>query len=66
MKICPNCGAENEANALICVLCEYEFDIEENGLSADDTSSNEYVSNEIPGLDMKMVFMELIFRQSVM
>lgn len=26
MKICPNCGAENEGNALTCILCEFEFD----------------------------------------
>ena len=26
MRICPNCGAENEDNALTCILCELEFD----------------------------------------
>ena len=26
MRICPNCGAENNDNALSCVLCEFEFD----------------------------------------
>lgn len=31
MKICPNCGAENEDNALTCILCEFEFDVEESG-----------------------------------
>lgn len=25
MRICPNCGAENDDNALKCVLCEFEF-----------------------------------------
>lgn len=29
MKICPNCGAENNDNALNCVLCEFEFETEE-------------------------------------
>lgn len=35
MKICPNCGAENEHDALTCILCEFEFDV-------DDSSSDEY------------------------
>jgi len=26
MRICPNCGAENDDNALTCILCELEFD----------------------------------------
>lgn len=42
MKICPNCGAENEHDALTCILCEFEFDVEDN-------SSDEYdndVANE--------------------
>lgn len=30
MKICPNCGAENEDNALTCILCEFEFDVDES------------------------------------
>lgn len=29
MKICPNCGAENNHDTLTCILCEFEFDIEE-------------------------------------
>ena len=28
MRICPNCGAENEDNALKCILCEYEFEVQ--------------------------------------
>ena len=40
MKICPNCGAENEDNALTCILCEFDFDAEEN-------SSDEYDNNVI-------------------
>ena len=28
MKLCPNCGAENQDNALKCVLCEFEFEEE--------------------------------------
>lgn len=37
MKICPNCGTENNDNALKCILCEFEFETEE---CADNIVSN--------------------------
>lgn len=38
MKICPNCGAENQDSALTCVLCEFEFDIDDNTITAADVA----------------------------
>ena len=50
MKICPNCGAENENHASACILCGYEFEVEYNangnGYSTGKSpDSNEYKSN---------------------
>ena len=49
MKICPNCGAENNDNAFACVLCEFEFETEEsteNIVSNDAAEVIKYDNNE--------------------
>lgn len=51
MKICPNCGAENNDNALTCILCEFEFDVE-NETGATVTVNNENVVPSSVTIDM--------------
>lgn len=43
MKICPNCGAENEDNVLKCMLCEFEFDTDVSSGSTSAPQTEETV-----------------------
>lgn len=39
MKICPNCGAENEDNIRNCLLCDFEFDVKDDELSSNQENN---------------------------
>lgn len=51
MKICPNCGAENDDNALTCILCEFEFDFENENSETGATANNENVVPDTDSVD---------------
>ena len=46
--ICPNCGAENDDNAKLCSLCEFEFESEstKSGISQSDITEKEPVKKK--------------------
>lgn len=55
MKNCPNCGAENDNKALRCILCEFEFDVEEGSdmeASEDTVETAKADNNNETGFDV--------------